>query len=92
LNRCCEARENKRPLLSDLRESGDIEQDADLVLLLYRDEYYCPLCSKGQKSKCSKGHQGLAEVIVAKQRKGPTGTVSLVWQDQFTKFDDRAVD
>ena len=65
LNRSCEARENKRPLLSDLRESGDIEQDADVVMFIYRDEYYCHLCSKGKKSECTKGHQGLAEIIVA---------------------------
>jgi replicative DNA helicase len=89
LNRSCEQRENKRPLLSDLRESGDIEQDADLVMFLYRDEYYCPVCSK-RKGGCSKGHQGLAEVIVAKQRKGPTGTVTLTWLEQFTRFEDRA--
>jgi replicative DNA helicase len=89
LNRSCESRENKRPLLSDLRESGDIEQDADLVMFIYRDEYYCAFCSK-KKADCPKGHQGLAEVIVAKQRKGPTGIVSLVWQEQFTRFEDRA--
>lgn len=92
LNRSCETRENKRPLLSDLRESGDIEQDADVVMFIYRDEYYCSLCLKGQKSQCTKGHQGLAEIIVAKQRKGPTGMVTLVWQEQFTKFEDRAVE
>ena len=89
LNRSCEARENKRPLLSDLRESGDIEQDADVVMFIYRDEYYCHLCSKGKKSGCTKGHGGLAEVIVAKQRKGPTGSVSLVWREQYTRFEDR---
>jgi replicative DNA helicase len=92
LNRSCEARENKRPLLSDLRESGDIEQDADVVMFIYRDEYYCPFCSKGKKSKCAKGHGGLAEVIIAKQRKGSTGSVSLVWREQFTRFEDRALD
>ncbi|MHC4076656.1 MAG: replicative DNA helicase, partial [Planctomycetota bacterium] len=89
LNRSCESRENKRPLLSDLRESGDIEQDADLVMFIYRDEYYCAFCSK-KKTDCPKGHQGLAEVIVAKQRKGPTGIVTLVWLEQFTRFEDRA--
>jgi replicative DNA helicase len=88
LNRSCEARENKRPLLSDLRESGDIEQDSDLVMFVYRDEYYCAFCSK-KEAGCSKGHQGLAEIIVAKQRKGPTGMVSLVWQEQYTRFEDR---
>ncbi len=90
LNRSCESRENKRPLLSDLRESGDIEQDADLVLLLYQDQHYCQFCAKGKKSECTKGHAGLAEVNIAKNRKGPTGTVSLVWQAQYTRFEDRA--
>jgi replicative DNA helicase len=89
LNRSCEARENKRPLLSDLRESGDIEQDADVVMFIYRDEYYCHLCSKGKESPCTRGHGGLAEVIVAKQRKGPTGSVSIVWLEQYTRFEDR---
>jgi replicative DNA helicase len=92
LNRSCEARENKRPLLSDLRESGDIEQDADVVMFIYRDEYYCHRCSKGKKSECTKGHESIAEIIVAKQRKGPTGTVSLVWREEFTRFEDRALD
>lgn len=76
LSRAPEARTDHRPMLSDLRESGAIEQDADLVAFLYRDEYYNPDTEK----------KNIAEVIIAKQRNGPTGTVELVWLGQFTKF------
>ncbi|TCT13132.1 replicative DNA helicase [Natranaerovirga pectinivora] len=76
LSRACEARADHRPMLSDLRESGAIEQDADVVMFLYRDEYYHPDSeSKNQ-----------AELIIAKQRNGPTGTINLVWLGQYTKF------
>lgn len=67
-------------MLSDLRKSGAIEQDADVVMFLYRDEYYHPDTEK----------KGIAEIILAKQRNGPTGTVELVWLDRFTKFADMA--
>ena len=77
LSRACEARSDHRPMLSDLRESGAIEQDADLVAFLYRDEYYFP-------EKTEKKNQ--AELIIAKQRNGPTGTVNLTWLGQYTKF------
>ena len=76
LSRAPEARTDHRPMLSDLRESGAIEQDADLVAFLYRDEYYNPDTEK----------KNIAEVIIAKQRNGPTGTVELVWLGQYTKF------
>lgn len=76
LSRAVEQRPDKKPMLSDLRESGAIEQDADMVMFLYRDEYYNPDTElKGQ-----------AEVIIAKQRSGPTGSVHLKWLAQYTKF------
>ncbi|WP_017654616.1 replicative DNA helicase [Fortiea contorta] len=80
LSRGVEARTNKRPMLSDLRESGSIEQDADLVIMLYREEYY------NQDTP----DRGVAEVIVAKHRNGPTGTVKLLFDPQFTKFKNLA--
>ncbi len=76
LSRAVEQRPDKKPMLSDLRESGAIEQDADIVMFLYRDEYYNP----------DSELKGQAEVIIAKQRSGPTGSVHLAWLGQYTKF------
>ena len=76
LSRAVETRHDKRPLLSDLRDSGAIEQDADMVMFLYRDEYYNP----------ESDDKGIAEVIVGKHRNGPTGKVQLAWMEQYTKF------
>ena len=76
LSRACETRTDHRPMLSDLRESGAIEQDADVVMFLYRDDYY----NKDTE------HPNEAEVIIAKQRNGPIGTVTLIWKPEYTKF------
>ncbi len=76
LSRACESRTDHRPMLSDLRESGAIEQDADIVMFLYRDDYY----NKDTE------HPNEAEVIIAKQRNGPIGTVNLMWKPEVTKF------
>jgi replicative DNA helicase len=80
LNRQLEYRQDKRPMLADLRESGSIEQDADVVMFLYRDEVYMPESEQ----------RGTAEVIVAKHRNGPTGTVRLAFLDHLTKFANMA--
>lgn len=80
LSRAVEARQNKRPMLSDLRESGSIEQDADIVMFIYRDDYY------NQESE----KRGEAEIIIAKQRNGPVGTVELLYQASITRFLNKA--
>ena len=76
LSRANEGRQNKRPMLSDLRDSGSIEQDADVIMFLHREEYYDP----------NTEDKNVAEVIVAKQRNGPLGTVKLAWLGQYTRF------
>lgn len=80
LSRAVEKRDDHRPMLSDLRESGAIEQDADVVMFLYRDDYYNHESEK----------KGIAEVIIAKQRNGPIGTTELTWLPDLTKFANRA--
>lgn len=107
LSRAVEQRENKRPQLADLRESGSIEQDADVVMFVYRDEYYLMRDEPKRRESESQDHfnaryedwhkrgeeaYGKAEVIVAKQRHGPIGDVKLSFEGQFTKFGNLAVD
>ncbi|MCW8969870.1 MAG: replicative DNA helicase, partial [Rhodospirillales bacterium] len=107
LSRAVEQREDKRPQLSDLRESGSIEQDADVVTFIYRDEYYLSRAEPKQRAdeaddkyhdrylkwqdRLDKVHN-MAEVIIAKQRHGPTGTVNLHFNGEFTRFGDYIAD
>ena len=80
LSRACETRPDHRPIMSDLRESGAIEQDADVVMFIYRDDYY----NKDTDKK------NISEIIIAKQRNGPIGTVELVWLPNYTKFANKS--
>jgi replicative DNA helicase len=78
LSRAPEARNPPKPMMSDLRESGSIEQDADVVAFIYRDDYYKP----------SEENAGIAEILISKQRNGPTGTIKLAFLKEFTRFEN----
>ena len=89
LNRELEKRADKRPMMSDLRESGAIEQDADIIMFVYREAVYCEDCRKPD-TVCNKGHERNAEIIIGKQRNGALGTIELTFIGEHTRFENRS--
>jgi len=89
LNRSLESRTDKRPILADLRESGAIEQDADVIMFLYRESVYCDACRRRDNS-CDKEHEHKAEVIIGKQRNGPLGIEQLTFLGEYTRFESQS--
>ena len=86
LSRAVESRTDKRPMLSDLRDSGAIEQDADIVMFIYRDEYYRKEAGEDEDMSAKAANKGESEIIIAKHRNGAVGTVKLLFQGNITKF------
>ena len=86
LSRQVESRNDKRPMLSDLRESGSIEQDADIVMFIYRADYYAKAEESEEEEAIKANSKGLSEVIIAKHRNGPVDTIKLLFQSNITKF------
>jgi replicative DNA helicase len=89
LNRGLENRTDKRPMMSDLRESGAIEQDADLIMFVYREAVYCEKC-KNRELECDANHEHNAEIIIGKQRNGPIGTVNMTFLGEHTRFENQS--